>query len=386
MPQSYRSEDTELLGLIAALLRDGASAPLDALGEDAAGRFCELCAIHGVEALAFAALTERPRPGSLAGLLLRRLGPVAQTHAALGLASTASVTRLLDLFAEADVPVLLLKGAALAHTLYPRPYLRARGDLDLLVPEARRGAADRLLTAAGYVRQDSMREAGSRQVSYRPPDQDLAGELIDLHWSITDAQLLHGLLAPEVLLAASVPVPALGPHARAPHRLHAMLHACMHRAANFSTRFRAAGAWHLEPDRLIWLYDIHLLSQGFDTDDWEWLCDMAADLGLRALCLDALEASARRFGSPVPARVRERLGAGPPEPSAGYLRPGLLHKLIVEVGAQRHWRGRLQVASSYALPPAEFLRDKYPERRRWPLPALYGLHLARGVLRLLGLR
>jgi hypothetical protein len=73
---------------------------------------------------------------------------------------------------------------------------------------------------------------------------------------------------------------------------------------------------------------------------------------------------------------------GPTEPSAAYLRPGLTHKLFTDVKAQPNWRARIKLAASYALPPAEFMRRKY-EHRNWPLPALYLLHLGRGIRKLL---
>ena len=44
---------------------------------------------------------------------------------------------LLAAFAAADIPVLLLKGAALMHLLYPRPELRPMADVDVLVSRSR---------------------------------------------------------------------------------------------------------------------------------------------------------------------------------------------------------------------------------------------------------
>ena len=44
---------------------------------------------------------------------------------------------VLQALAEIDVPVVLLKGADLARSVYPQPGLRSMGDLDLLVPRAR---------------------------------------------------------------------------------------------------------------------------------------------------------------------------------------------------------------------------------------------------------
>ena len=43
------------------------------------------------------------------------------------------LSRILAALAEADIPVILLKGVDLAQTLYPDPALRLMGDLDLLV-------------------------------------------------------------------------------------------------------------------------------------------------------------------------------------------------------------------------------------------------------------
>jgi hypothetical protein len=50
-------------------------------------------------------------------------------------------------FDRADIPALVLKGAALANLAYPHPSLRPMSDLDLLVPESQvRRAQDRLAT------------------------------------------------------------------------------------------------------------------------------------------------------------------------------------------------------------------------------------------------
>ena len=42
------------------------------------------------------------------------------------------LSRILAALAEAEIPVILLKGVDLAQTLYPDPALRLMGDLDLL--------------------------------------------------------------------------------------------------------------------------------------------------------------------------------------------------------------------------------------------------------------
>src|SRR5215468_5056250 len=52
------------------------------------------------------------------------------------------LTRVLDALHDADAPAIVIKGAALAHTHYPRPELRPRIDTDLMIaPDARARAA-----------------------------------------------------------------------------------------------------------------------------------------------------------------------------------------------------------------------------------------------------
>ncbi len=69
----------------------------------------------------------------------------------------AELREVLAALAGAGLPVLLLKGAALAYTLYPEPHLRERCDTDLLLPsrdEAER--AWRVLQTLGYQRPNAV--------------------------------------------------------------------------------------------------------------------------------------------------------------------------------------------------------------------------------------
>jgi len=56
----------------------------------------------------------------------------------------------LRLIADADVPVVAIKGFALAHMIYDEPEIRAVGDLDILVRPADRDRLMRHLSANGY--------------------------------------------------------------------------------------------------------------------------------------------------------------------------------------------------------------------------------------------
>ena len=58
--------------------------------------------------------------------------------------------RLLDTLAEAGIPAIVLKGAALAGTVYDEPALRPMEDFDLLVPRAQFAQAVAVMRGAGW--------------------------------------------------------------------------------------------------------------------------------------------------------------------------------------------------------------------------------------------
>ena len=58
--------------------------------------------------------------------------------------------RILRILAEANIPVIVLKGAALAQTIYPDIALRPMTDLDILVKSEHLDRAVELLRTTGY--------------------------------------------------------------------------------------------------------------------------------------------------------------------------------------------------------------------------------------------
>lgn len=60
------------------------------------------------------------------------------------------VSQVLRAFQEAEIPVLLIKGPALARTVYPDPALRLSGDIDLLVMPDDFLRCERIMETLGY--------------------------------------------------------------------------------------------------------------------------------------------------------------------------------------------------------------------------------------------
>jgi hypothetical protein len=81
----------------------------------------------------------------------RMFAALASRHRRASEAREACIETLLTQFATAGMPLLLLKGAALSHTLYSAPHLRAALDIDILIePENEQRAVD-LVRDLGYV-------------------------------------------------------------------------------------------------------------------------------------------------------------------------------------------------------------------------------------------
>jgi hypothetical protein len=76
------------------------------------------------------------------------------------------------------------------------------------------------------------------------------------------------------------------------------VHACLHRVANLPFG---------QGDRLIWLYDIHLLAGRMDADGWRDLAALAGGRGIAGPVHAGLQACQDAFLTPMPARVLEAL-------------------------------------------------------------------------------
>ena len=83
--------------------------------------------------------------------------------------------------------------------------------------------------------------------------------------------------------------------------VHALLLACMHRATHKQTPLlcRIVVAYY-SANRLIWLYDIHLLAKSLSYPQWHDVVRLARDKGLRATCLDGIERAGTCFHTSCP--------------------------------------------------------------------------------------
>jgi hypothetical protein len=326
---------------------------------------------HGLLPLLADRLSRVPIPGSLAATLHRE----ASSRLSLDMFREADLRRTLAALDRAAVHPLVLKGAELAYTHYPRPDLRPRLDSDLLVPPGARATADEVLRTLGY--EPELGAGGdlvTYQTSYTRRVEGQPAHVIDLHWRVANPQVFASLLDYEELVSAAVPIPALGPAARGLSVVHALLVACVHRVAH-----------HLDSDRLIWLYDIHLLAGDLSNEAWKQVTGLAIQRRVAAIVSQSLARTADRFGTAIPAVVFEDLNEATQvhERSAAYLRSHRRHvqEVAEDLRELPTWRARARLMREHLLPPAVYMRRVYAPQSRAPLGLLYLLRAWRGARR-----
>ena len=345
--------------------------------------FLEYTNRHGVQPLLYVQLRPSAAWEGWPSDLRRALNDQAASQAALDMIQGQEIVRVLTALAASGVSPLLMKGLPLAHTHYRSPDLRPRGDADMLIRRAEREAASGVLTELGYERLNTMRgELVSSQSSWNKLDGYGVTHSIDLHWRVNNCQIFAEAASYDELLSGSVSIPVLGARALGP--VHALLLACMHRVAHVTAAWGVDETRHYG-DRLIWLYDIHLLASRMSLPELTEFVRLAVERRLKTICIDGLRRSQRCFGTPLPDQILAALSAaGPPEPSARYLDPGRLRFLVRDIQSLSNVYDRLRLVREHLFPPAEYMRKKYSASGRAWLSMLYLRRAVQGIWRLHG--
>jgi len=370
MPRDY-SDPAPLLRLLAVLVKgDGVSPP----GVHQRETFLELARDHRVERIALWRIVESGGDvEAWFGTEASRVREDERAAAVVDAVRNREIAAVLErVAAVGGARPILLKGAALAHSHYPHPWLRPRLDTDILVSPASTTPVFRILSALGYER--TVSTSGTlvvSQASFTRIDDFGIMHALDVHWQIANWQVIARAASHVDLESRSVPVPALGAVARAPSSPDALLLACLHRAAH-----------HRDSEELLWLYDIHLLAERLTPADWAFLLEAAGRGEVKAVCRRGLALAIDYFGSPVPLHVMEALADAHNEPSSIYASRDLrlVDGLLSDLRALS-WRNRVRLIAEHLFPPPEYIRRKYGLTSRRSLLVFYARRIVSGVPR-----
>lgn len=260
----------------------------------------------------------------------QQLFGLASLHQAANAARFAILADILDAFDAVSIRVLVLKGSALAHILYPSPALRPVSDIDLLVDPRQAGHAQSLLRSLGF---DAAEQPTDRRFvghHHLPPAtllRDGRFVQVEIHTDALSADTGSLTLDRNYGRRQAFTVGGRTAYAFG----HAdMLHHLARHAAERSSLFR-----------LIWVTDIVAYATRFRTEiDWH---------ELRRQCPFVLNAlSLLHLVTPLPAELLEQV----PNP-----RPGL-------AGAGTSFRPLSEIVRSNR-PPGVVLRELFTPGEWW---------------------
>lgn len=329
------------------------------------------------EGLAPSFVAERVLYHGVSGLLVDRVAlwpdeakdPIraaAKSQAMWELRHRSLLAGLLNALDAAGVRVLVLKGTALAYELYRTPAERARGDSDLLIPPGDLPRAREVLVDHGFAHPKGDPKAIEDvrlQESWARETPDGWDHEVDLHWAALNGQVLADVIPFEAGWARARPLQGLGPGARGLPLDLALLLACAHRAQHVLNPYFVDGRVYYSGDRLIWLWDIHLLIGSMDSSDWAAFLRTCEATGLAAVARQGIEASISFLRTTVPSEVMARLSAGPADsPAARYLlAEHRMERALADLRAAKGAGGRLGYLWGQLFPPEEFMRGRYDD-------------------------
>jgi hypothetical protein len=208
----------------------------------------------------------------------------------------AVLVELSEVFTRLHCEWAVLKGPALAYTVYPRPDLRHAADLDVLVPPSRFGDVLAALEASpDFGLLDLNWPLTAAAVPGELRVQSRRGVLVDLHWSVLDGPgLRRRFRMPTADLLSRVRrleppgIPALS-------AVDQLVHLGVHGALS--------GA-----NRLVWLLDAHLAARR--DPDWDAVRATAEATGATASLAVVLARVRRLWDTPVSPRLLRQLAGG----------------------------------------------------------------------------
>jgi hypothetical protein len=197
---------------------------------------------------------------------------------------------LLDLLDTYAIEVLVLKGASLAHTVYPRPELRPYHDLDILCRPADYSRLATALCSAGYQQAEHGGTTrgrrgyqGSRRHAFFAPSGHVE---IEIHLDVLGLGLAERSQGAFWRAAQVVEAGDLRMHMLAP--MHQLVHLAVHVHAHCYSR-------------LLWLVDLDLLiRRHWHSLDWEHVLRIARAEGVGTVLRHALATAHAVLGTPLP--------------------------------------------------------------------------------------
>lgn len=257
----------------------------------------------------------------------------------------------------------------MASTVYPETALRTRCDVDLYVEPDSVATTRSILLRNGY---EETKDSGHQvdKQSFHKSDTLNVDHSIDLHWNLTGHSVIDREFTSRELLRNTVSCKDLPTSAF--NRVYALLHACVHRA------FHLPYNEDPDEDRLIWLYDISLLTCQLTTEEWVEFGHLAREKRVSRLVFAAINATSKYFP------VREDFDHIEPdsyELSTWLLKRKSYWHVATDILGAESIQSMLAVTSKLFFPPTAYMLQKYDKQSIAWLPILYPYRIATGLVK-----
>lgn len=295
------------------------------------------------------------------------------------------------------VEVIVLKGGALARTVYPHPALRTMADLDLLVRMEDADRAGAVLASLGFRLPASLpaglvpfRQRFEGGMSWKRPRGGKT-TLLDLHHHPVGLHLFRSSfpVEPGALWQAARPLALKGTEALQLSTEDTLIYLCIHLALNH--HYISPLLAYADIDRVIAACGQAL--------SWPQLTERAMCFQVRTAMYISLQGAHSLLGTPVPPEVLTALQPGSvqlrvlrwlvPQDREAVLHgtrgePGVLRRVLFYAALVDHARAVGSMVRGVLFPDMEWLTLRYPLETRHQAQLyrlVYPLHLARFHLR-----
>ena len=273
---------------------------------------------------------------------------------------------------EQKIPILFMKGCCMSYNVYDSPGLRPSNDVDLIIKKDNLSSLWEILATLGYeLPQDKQIKTLTYQFSGRKPLHGNHYLELDIHHRLSNTEDFAKLFEFDELQGRSSPLLTLHTDCRGLGKLDSILLACIHRQNHLIQN---------EPERLAWLYDIHLLVQQLTPQDEAALIDLMKAKGLVNICKSAIQTTQLCFDTPVPEQLNKFLITGNhPSELDKFLGSGPAKTIWFQFQAQPGWNQKLTLLKELFLPSKQKILEKYPNSKL-PLSFLYIRRAVSGTL------
>lgn len=293
-----------------------------------------------------------------------------------------NLAKVIDLFALKGLGVLVLKGAALAETIYRNIALRPMTDLDVLVKESDVSGALNILQTLGYMSVDAEAHPGmitayeNEILLYRHGKIDAA---IELHWSLLDSPHYQDKIEMDWFWETAVFAQIGYAKSRVLGAEALLLHLCAHLSLHHS-------GWGL-----LWLHDIaELLFQSGQTLNWQIVCEKAGQYDLVLPLQRVIPLVNDKWRLMLEPELLEQLASLAPSARERQVFEWLAtsdrsvgQRFVVDLVTASTWKERIRYAWRSLIPTPSYMRQRYEIDQGFLLPLYYPYRWLLGLASLL---